>query len=57
VPVGDVAALADAIAKLADDADLRRRFGANARDLVEAKFSAGAIGRETVELYRQLIGT
>jgi glycosyltransferase involved in cell wall biosynthesis len=57
VPVGDVAALADAMAKLADDADLRRRFGANARALVEAEFSGGAIGRQTVALYRQLIGT
>ncbi len=55
VPVGDVAALADAMAKLAGDADLRRRFGVNARALVETKFSAEAIGRQTVALYRQLI--
>ena len=37
--------------KLASDADLRRRFAANARALVESKFSAGAIGKETVGLY------
>jgi glycosyltransferase involved in cell wall biosynthesis len=57
VPVGDVGALADAMAKLAGDADLRRRFGANARALVETKFSADAIGRQTVALYQQLIGS
>jgi glycosyltransferase involved in cell wall biosynthesis len=56
VPVDDAAALADAMAKLAADADLRRRFGVNARRLVEAKFSADAIGRQTVALYDKLTG-
>lgn len=56
VPVGDVAALADAMAKLAGDAALRQRLGANARALVERKFSAEAIGRETVALYDRLMG-
>jgi glycosyltransferase involved in cell wall biosynthesis len=56
VKVDDVTALADAMAKLAGDAELRKRFGANARRLVERKFSADAIGRETVELYDRLIG-
>ena len=54
VPVDDAAALADAMAKLASDAQLRERFGANARALVERKFSAAAIGRETVALYQSL---
>ena len=57
VPVGDVGALADAMAKLAGDADRRRRFGVNARVLVETKFSAEAIGQQTVALYQQLIGS
>jgi glycosyltransferase involved in cell wall biosynthesis len=56
VPVDDVGALADAMARLAGDAEMRRRYGANARRLVERKFSADAIGRETVELYDRLIG-
>jgi glycosyltransferase involved in cell wall biosynthesis len=56
VPVNDAAALADAMAKLAADADLRRKFGVNARRLVEAKFSADAIGRQTVALYDRLVG-
>jgi glycosyltransferase involved in cell wall biosynthesis len=56
VPVDDAAALASAMAKMAADADMRRRFGANARRLVEAKFSADAIGRQTVALYDRLTG-
>jgi len=54
VPVGDAGALADAMAKLAGDAELRKRFGANARNLAERKFSADAIGRQTVALYDSL---
>jgi hypothetical protein len=44
------------MAKMAADAEMRRRFGADARRLVESKFSADAIGRETVALYDRLIG-
>jgi glycosyltransferase involved in cell wall biosynthesis len=55
VPVGDARAFADAMAKLAGDPDLRKRFGANARRLVESRFSAEAIGREAVALYDKLI--
>jgi glycosyltransferase involved in cell wall biosynthesis len=56
VPVGDARALAAAMAKLAGDQALREKFGANARRLVESKFSADAIGRETVALYDSLLG-
>jgi glycosyltransferase involved in cell wall biosynthesis len=55
VPVDDAAALADAMARLAGDPKMRQRFAANARALVEAKFSAEAIGRQTVALYESLI--
>jgi glycosyltransferase involved in cell wall biosynthesis len=55
VPVGDASALAAAMAKLAGDPALRKRFGANARRLVESKFSADAIGRATVALYDELV--
>jgi glycosyltransferase involved in cell wall biosynthesis len=55
VPVDDVGALADAMAKVASDADLRQRFASNARALVETKFSAEAIGRQTVALYDSLL--
>jgi glycosyltransferase involved in cell wall biosynthesis len=55
VPVDDPEALAEAMAKLAADAAMRARFGANARALVERKFSAEAIGRQTVALYDSLV--
>ena len=57
VPVDDAAVLADAMAKLAGDAAMRQRFAANARALVVAKFSAEAIGRQTIDLYDQLIAS
>jgi glycosyltransferase involved in cell wall biosynthesis len=43
------------MAQLAGDAALRARFGANARALVERKFSAEAIGKQTVALYDSLL--
>jgi glycosyltransferase involved in cell wall biosynthesis len=57
VPVDDPAALADAMARLAGDQALRARLGANARALVESKFSAAAIGAQTVALYDSLLST
>jgi len=54
VPVGDMGALADAMARLAGDAALREKFGKAARALVEAKFSAEAIGQQTIALYDEL---
>ncbi len=56
VPVDDVEALADAMARLAGDPTLRERFGKAARALVETKFSADAIGHQMVALYDQLLG-
>ena len=56
VPVDDVEALADAMARLTEDAALRQTFGKAARSLVEAEFSADAIGRQIVALYNRLIG-
>ncbi len=38
-PAGDGAALADAVERLADDADLRARMGVNARALAEREFA------------------
>ncbi len=55
VPPDDAAALAEAIEKLAADADLRRRFGAAGRRLVEREFSSERIGREIVALYDRLL--
>jgi glycosyltransferase involved in cell wall biosynthesis len=55
VPPADPAALAQAIATLAQSPDLRARFGAAARALAVERFAADAIGRATVGLYQQLI--
>jgi glycosyltransferase involved in cell wall biosynthesis len=54
-PVDDAPALADAIARLAADPQLRARYAAAARKRVVEKFAADIIGRQTVELYRQLL--
>jgi glycosyltransferase involved in cell wall biosynthesis len=55
VPVDDAQALAGAMLRMAEDAEMRARFGKRARDLVEAKFSAELIGEKTIALYRSLV--
>jgi glycosyltransferase involved in cell wall biosynthesis len=55
VPPDDPEALADAIARLAHDGNLRARFGAAGRALVEDEFSSERIGREIVALYDHLL--
>ena len=56
VPVDDAQALAQAMQRLAGAPDLRARYAAAARNLVVEKFAADIIGRQTVQLYRQLLG-
>jgi glycosyltransferase involved in cell wall biosynthesis len=51
----DSAAFADALATLARDADMRRRFGEAGRRLVEQHFSERAVGVAMVKLYRALL--
>jgi glycosyltransferase involved in cell wall biosynthesis len=55
VPVDDAPALADAIETLAASRELRERYGAAARRLAVERFSAKAIGQQTVDLYRRLV--
>ena len=55
VPADDPVALADAIARLASDNELRRRFGEAGRRLVELEFSAEQVGREICALYEKLL--
>jgi glycosyltransferase involved in cell wall biosynthesis len=55
VPFDDARALADAIETLAASRELRIRYGAAARRLAVERFSASAIGQQTVDLYRRLV--
>lgn len=55
VPVKDPTAIADAIERLAGDADLRVRMGSAGRDLVLSKFSQEIVARKTLELYREAL--
>jgi histidinol-phosphate phosphatase family protein len=54
VPPDDAAALAVALEKLLKDREMRQRMGIAARRVAETRFSAEAIGRATVDLYRRL---
>jgi glycosyltransferase involved in cell wall biosynthesis len=53
--VDDPAAFADALAKLIRDPALRAQYGGAARAMAEDRFSAGAIGRETLATYNALL--
>ncbi|MGE0038123.1 MAG: AGE family epimerase/isomerase [Xanthobacteraceae bacterium] len=55
VPADDPQALAAAIERLAGDRELRARFGAAGRALVEREFSSARVGRDVVDLYRRLL--
>jgi glycosyltransferase involved in cell wall biosynthesis len=55
VPPDDAEALAAALARLAGDAELRRRFGASSRDLVLTDLADDAVGAATVGLYNELL--
>jgi glycosyltransferase involved in cell wall biosynthesis len=55
VPPADPAALAAAIRRLLADPDLRRTLGAAGRARVAAEFSAAAMVRLTVDIYRQAV--
>ncbi len=54
-PVDDVAALADAMVRLATDPQLRARCAMAARRLVVDKLAAHIIGRQTIALYRRIL--
>jgi glycosyltransferase involved in cell wall biosynthesis len=51
VPADD----ADALARLAENAALTRRFGEAGRALVQSRFTAEAIRAATVALYRRVL--
>jgi glycosyltransferase involved in cell wall biosynthesis len=55
VPPDDPSALAGALAVLARDPELRRRFGENGRRMVETEFSSARVGEQIVSLYDGLL--
>ena len=55
VPPNDAEALANAIERLAVDPQLRQKFGAAGRQIVEKEFSNERVGRDIVALYRRLL--
>jgi len=55
VPIGDLAALAEAIADLLGDANQRERLALNARAVVNSKFTLERMVDRTEELYRAVI--
>lgn len=54
-PIDDAPRLADALARLAADPDMRRRMGARARELAETVFASRLIGPQTVAVYRDCL--
>jgi glycosyltransferase involved in cell wall biosynthesis len=54
-PVDDAAALADAMQRLASDPQLRALYAAAARKRVVDQFASDIIGRQIVDLYRQVL--
>ncbi len=53
VPADDPEALAGAMAMLAEDGAMRRRFGMAGRTLVESDLSSTAVAQATLDLYRR----
>lgn len=54
IPPRDPAAICDAVARLADDPELRARFGRESRHLVETRFSEEIIVEQTMALYSEI---
>jgi glycosyltransferase involved in cell wall biosynthesis len=55
VPVRDADALANALQKLIDNAELRQEMGVRGREIVKAEFSMERVVEETLAVYRELL--
>jgi glycosyltransferase involved in cell wall biosynthesis len=55
VPARNVDMLAEAIAKLVNNPELRKQMGAKGRQLVEQEFSSEKVINETLRLYERLL--
>jgi glycosyltransferase involved in cell wall biosynthesis len=54
-PAGNPAALADALARLVENAEMRRRLGRGARARVADGLDSGTVGQRTIAIYRELL--
>ncbi len=57
VPRDNVPALAAAIERLANDEELRHRYGVASRAIVEKEYSSARVARDVVALYRRLLSS
>ena len=57
VPFGDARSLAEALGALLGDRARRASYGAAARAIAEAEFSEALVVRQTLDVYRELLGT
>ncbi|TLM98999.1 MAG: glycosyltransferase family 4 protein, partial [Actinobacteria bacterium] len=55
-PAENGAALAAAVTRLADDADLRARMSANARSLAETRFARDILAAQVLETLERAVG-
>ncbi|QSA98465.1 glycosyltransferase family 4 protein [Methylococcus sp. EFPC2] len=55
VPARSVQPLADALRRLIEDPDLRKRMGSKGREMAVAEFSVNRVNRETLALYRDIL--
>ncbi|MCK5296339.1 MAG: glycosyltransferase family 4 protein, partial [Alphaproteobacteria bacterium] len=54
VPVKDAESLANALERLANDVDLRKKLGKNARKSIETEYSEQIVAEQTASLYKQV---
>ena len=57
VPAGNPGALADAVRRLIDDPDLRRSFGAAARERCCSRYAIDTVARQYLDVYEALLST
>jgi glycosyltransferase involved in cell wall biosynthesis len=55
VPAGDATAMAQALLRLTESPDLRRRFGQAGRQRAEKEFTVERMVRETMQVYREVL--
>ena len=55
VPLRDPVAIAEAIERLLDDAEMRQRMGMAGRELVESEFAEEHVVAQTLSVYRKLL--